>query len=141
MSSESTTSGISIGSGGKKGKPRPCIVMSQYVTGEIVLCPLLTLGNKSIHDPDFFPHVTKKELYRLWVPVHLLPHVIPLPLYNSIVIEPSLSNPSYISLLTKIETSQHLIKSESRCNIKEEDFGRLEQLVAITNIQDYGRNR
>ena len=25
--------------------------------------------------------------------------------------------------------------------MKEEDFGRLEQLVAITNIQNYGRNR
>jgi hypothetical protein len=65
LSSESTTSEISIGSGGKRGKPRPCIVMSRYVTGEIVLCPLLTLGNKSIHDPDFFLHVTKEELYRM----------------------------------------------------------------------------
>jgi hypothetical protein len=57
------------------------------------------------------------------------------------VIEPSLSKPSYILLLTQIETLQHLIKSESSCNMKEEDFGRLEQLVAITYVQGYGRNR
>jgi hypothetical protein len=89
-----------IRSGGKRGKPRPYVEMSQVSTnGQIELYLLSTMGSKSILDLDCYPHLMKEVLCHLWVPVYPLPSVIPFPMYDSIVIEPSLLKPSYISLM------------------------------------------